>query len=212
MEAKKRRWVPLGEGINGDVYSMFFDKKDNLYVGGKFNKAGEVKAYNIAKWDGNQWEYLGLDSLNNGVDGSVWCISIDGDEIYVGGRFSKNGKTIISNIAKWNISTKQWLPLGKGLNDTVFDILIKKKSLYAVGIFTSSGEQILNRIARWDGKQWSSLGCGVEGEYPQVKSIVSLGNDLYIGGSFSIVGGQASFNIAKWSIPIIDHSTKKETH
>lgn len=198
---EKKRWVSLGGGINGSVSAMDIDKNGNLYVGGKFNKAGDISANNIAKWDGNSWTYLGTDSLNNGVEGTVSSIAVNGDDVYIGGNFYKAGNETISNIAKWNNSTGNWIPLGKGLNSTVSDILIvQNDNLYVAGSFIGSGEQTLNRIAKWDGSQWHPLGTGIEEQHGRISSIVLFGNNLYVGGYFSIIGDKASFNIAKWSI------------
>lgn len=41
-----------------------------------------------------------------GTDGTVWAIAIDGDDIYVGGTFTKVGTIEANNLAKWNYATK----------------------------------------------------------------------------------------------------------
>ncbi len=57
-------------------------------------------------------------------------------------------------------------------------------------------------IAKWNGDGWwSTLGGGFDaGGGPSAFAVI--GNDLYVGGSFTMVGGIAANNIAKWNLAI----------
>jgi hypothetical protein len=58
-----------------------------------------------------------------------------------------------------------------------------------------------NYIAKWNGSNWSSLGSGVGRNsqgYPWVLALAASGNALYAGGYFSIAGGKAVHQVAKW--------------
>lgn len=50
-------------------------------------------------------------------------------------------------------------------------------------------------IAMWNGRHWSALGGGVNG---QVHAIAFQGNDVYVGGEFTEAGGVNATNIARW--------------
>jgi len=52
VHAVGETWLPLGSGMDKEVYALAFDSNGNLYVGGSFTTAGGVTANRIAKWDG----------------------------------------------------------------------------------------------------------------------------------------------------------------
>ena len=73
--------------------------------------------------------------------------------------------------------------------------------LYAGGNFTTAGGVNTNHIARWDGTVWSSLGSGVSAcpPYACVSALAVNGMDhLYVGGNFTVAGGNLSYYIARW--------------
>jgi hypothetical protein len=208
-------WSALDKGLNYQVSTIAVSGTD-LYVGGAFTGVGPegtvVSGLNyIAKWNGTVWSALdqGLGGLN-GLTESVYTIEVSGNDLYVGGNFSKvaDGGTVVSglnNIAKWNGTT--WSALDKGLNSLVWDIAVNGTDVYVGGQFTivgTGGTEVfgLNYIAKWDGKEWSSLGSGLNGL--GVFSIELSGLDLYVGGAFNNVGSGGTpvvglNNIAKWN-------------
>jgi trimeric autotransporter adhesin len=114
-------WSALGQGLrmeNSDlgyrskVYSLTIGSDGTLYAGGEFTIAGEVKASNIAKWDGAAWSALGSGisaSIANGY--GFGCVSalVDNKKgtLYVGGDFCIAGGKTSVGFAQCNIgSTK----------------------------------------------------------------------------------------------------------
>ena len=66
------------------------------------------------------------------------------------------------------------------------------------GLFTSvAGVSGTPNIARWDGSNWSGLGGGLASG--TVFAVLSVGNDIYMGGSFTSVQGQNITNLARWN-------------
>ena len=67
-------------GVEGEVTALALAPNGVVYAGGEFTKAGGVAARHIARWDGRSWQPLG-----EGIDGEVYAIAVDGDDIYVAG-------------------------------------------------------------------------------------------------------------------------------
>ena len=73
-------------------------------------------------------------------------------------------------------------------------------SLYAGGSFTTAGGVPANHIARWDGSLWYSLGSGMGGDTPSVRTLaIEPDGSLYAGGQFYTAGGKPSSYIAQWT-------------
>jgi len=202
-------WSGLGSGI---AYSYAADVKSmavagsTLYICGYFNSAGGVSGGQMAKWDGTAWSRLGTGN----VDGVAYAVAVLGTDVYISGNFNNVGNVPARNIAKWDGTT--WSSLGTGTANGVSNstatsrveaLAVSGTNLYAGGTFTTAGNVTANNVARWDGTNWYSLGTttanGVGGTTGGgVGTLTSAGTNLYVGGSFTQAGGQASSNIAKW--------------
>jgi len=101
-------WTSLGEITGGltALYDFAFFGND-LYVGGLFQRAGDVPAVGLAKWGGANWSDVG------GFSGVASSLAVDGTNLYVGGTFTNCGGISITNIAKWNGAN--WSALGDGI-------------------------------------------------------------------------------------------------
>ena len=139
-------WSSLGtgaaNGTDGEVHSLaalqWFDyhppfpgQTDRImvYVGGVFDKAGNITSHSIARWSGvgsyaDGWHDIGGGVENNPiVDRVVYGIAVDSfmyenqtvlNGLYLTGNFSKTVSTVVNyNLAKWNGST--WRNIGNGL-------------------------------------------------------------------------------------------------
>jgi hypothetical protein len=166
-------------GTNGPVYAINALDSANVYAGGLFDSAGVIKAKNIAKWNGVNW-----DSLGGGVNGKVKALTYYRGKLYVGGVFSMAGNAPANNIAVWD--GIQWSALGNGVNGAVYALTIHKDNLIVGGAFSMAGSAPVSNIARWDGVQWSALGGGRNNE---VYAVASFQSCVYAGGNFT--GGTA---------------------
>lgn len=130
-----------------------------------------------------------------GVDGSVYAIGLDGENVYIGGFFSIAGDVIANNIAKWN--GQEWSALGDGIGGVVNSILVNGSGGIVVGgDFSRAGEATAHNIAVWDGQHWAEFGGGVDGS---VSTIVG-GPSMYIGGDFRAANGDTAIKfVAEWN-------------
>ncbi len=207
-------WSPLGSGIDAGFSGwpwvralIAFDDGSGpgLYVGGMFATAGEVRARNIARWNGVTWSSLeGIPGA--GIYGSVDAFTVyddgNGPGLYAGGGFGKVGETAANNIARLDGSA--WSALGDGTNGRVRSLAVfddgSGTALYAGGEFTVASDLSAARIARWDGDAWSPLGSGIgNGKVWAMTAFDDgTGPGLYVGGEFTIAGDGPANHIARW--------------
>ncbi len=202
-----KTWTSLGNGVNGEVYAIVV-KNGEVYVGGYLSSAGGVPANNIAKWNGHEWSALG-----SGVNEQVLALTICGDDLYVGGDFTKAGRNNASGIAKWNTVNKVWSALGAGVSGGVSTLASDGRVVYAGSVvsFNYSGEMLIGSFSKWNPAKscWSRVsddrhaeGGSVSGSINgSVYSILTRGNDVYLGGKFNKAGGKPSQLFAIWHEP-----------
>ena len=223
-EILSRSWNSIG-GITSTsgqafVSSMLVDG-DKLYVGGTFNRAGNVAANNIAVYDLTTKQWSALGGAEQGVQGNVNAIAKGPDGIYVGGSFSAAGGVAASSIARWDSGAWHALADG-GVDGFVNAIAVIDSSVFVAGGFAHAGDTAASNIARWrvDTATWTRL-TGVfwlsHPDGPQFQRLAGNGTDnpvrtlhvdgknLYVGGTFvtSYPGDYTTSNltanyIARW--------------
>jgi hypothetical protein len=162
---------PSIPGVDGYVMAMT-TYNGLLIIGGSFNVAGDVRADNIASWDGSSWSALG-----SGTNDQVQVLTVYGSQLIVGGWFTAAGGDTANYIASWDGSS--WSTLGAGMDNTVRALTVYDSKLIAGGWFTTAGSVTANSIASWDGSSWSTLGSGMSGElYADVYSLIVYGSKL----------------------------------
>ncbi len=154
----------------------------DLYVGGIFQSVGGTAANNIAKWNGTSWSALGA---GIGIAGGlVSAMAPHGSDLYVHGAGA---------VFRWDGS--QWSSVGSPFNDELPAMGVAGEYLYVVG---GSGFGIRRWRIGSSGTDWEKLADGVAGT---VYSMAVVGQDLFVGGSFSAAGGVAGTrNIARWRL------------
>ena len=173
-----RKWIQVGNGLNGFVQTLAFAPNGILYAGGSFTASGNGTAMNrIARLNGASWEAVG-----DGFDGGVTSITFDSNGIvYAGGSFTASGSTAVSRVARWD--GKSWKSLGIGINGSVLTLLWTPQGLVAGGSFTESEDGAsIPRIAQWDGFYWRPVGGGLNSA---VRSLIWDKNSLVAVGDFS---------------------------
>lgn len=188
----------LPPGVDGPVLAMVTVGQD-LYVGGSFEKAGEVTVNGLARWNGTNWQ-----SVGGGVHGTVNALAVSGTNLYIGGKFDRVGNLNTTNLARWNGS--EWQSFGnvtgQGFayfgNFRITSLLASGKELYVGGNFHEVSGVVATNIARWDGTNWFALGTGIGGRGGQVTALAKRGSRIFAGGSFFEAGDIPANNIVRW--------------
>ena len=170
----------------------------------------------LALWDGSGWRALGTFNAFVSVV-TTWDPDGPGGQparLIAGGQFTVVDGVQVNHVALYDGAS--WHALGTGLGSSFSDIVNALESwdpdgsgplppkLVAAGLFVSAGGNSVNNIASWDGTAWHALGSGTD-EF--VKVLTSwdsdgpgpLATELIAGGNFTVAGGVAAVNVARWN-------------
>jgi hypothetical protein len=180
----------------------------NIYIAGNFritqcdsNLQNCIECSNIMRFDGTFARNVG-----QGLNGQASSVLVMGTNVYFAGNFTTafpiGGSIVANRIARWNGVT--WSQVGgPGVvgTGTINALGAIGTNLYAGGTFTNIGGVRANRIAKWDGTSWSPLGSGTvfSATSGTVLSLLALGQDLYVGGTFRTAGDKPSYYLARWN-------------
>jgi hypothetical protein len=197
--------------IEGSALAVFdAGNGPELYVGGKFERAGGMEVGNLAKWDGERWRRVN-ESPSTIRYGFVRAMTVfddgSGPALYVAGTFTHAESTLVNYIARWDgtawsaLTTEGGGGLSRGVNGPVFALAVyddgSGPALYVGGAFSMAGGMPAQRVAKWDGSSWSTLGPPLgQGVGGFVHSLAvhddGSGPSLYVGGRFETAGGTPS--------------------
>jgi hypothetical protein len=180
---------------------------DALYAAGNFSEIGNQPIASIARWNGADWS-----PLANDINGVVFALTVfddgSGPALYAGGHFTIPAIGA-NNIARWD--GQQWTVLGSGVDNSVFALEVFDDgggaALYAAGAFANAGASPAGCVAKWNGAVWSPLRTGLVWPSAPAYAYGSAlavfddggGPQLYVGGAFTLAGGQPAINLARWS-------------
>ena len=165
-----KTWEPLGQGVRS-VNDQFPDLSfisiakalvlsgDSLFVGGEFNRAGNVEVANLAVWDTRTevWGDMGggIADLEEPIGKTVNDMVKIGDELFVVGGFDHVAGVPAQNIAMWDGAA--WNPLGSGIEMLKIGTLVKTRlvvdragNLFVVSDHLSkAGDKDARYVAQW---------------------------------------------------------------
>lgn len=178
-----------------------------LYVGGHFTSLGGADRSNIGALSTSTGAAT---SWNPGANAEVCALDISvnpaaGTTIYVGGAFSYIAHSGRSMIAALDPDSNYALPWNPSANGTVRALAASLSSemgltVFVGGDFTNIGAQWRQYIAALDANL-SSSGYGKArswnpGANSQVYALALWGSDVYAGGNFTTMGGEARNHLA----------------
>jgi hypothetical protein len=198
----------LSAGFTGSALNVYNGK---LYIGGNFYQASGVHASCIASWDGNNWDSVGVNHA-----GIAWqSLATYDNKLYGGGGMMINYSPNMIYFGSWNDTT--WSSVNGGLNYIPAALTEYNNELYTAGDFDTAGNIQSYGIARWNNSTWDSVGSGLDlfhihqdtitifsdTMYIPLEHIIVMctyNNELYVGGTFTMIGGINASCIARWHI------------
>jgi type IX secretion system substrate protein/putative pyrroloquinoline-quinone binding quinoprotein/beta-propeller uncharacterized protein DUF5122 len=190
--------------IAGYVYSIAADGRGGWFLSGKFTAVGGVPRYclahvlsdgSVAAWNPNP----------NYVPYGTSALLVSGNTVYVAGGFATISGKPRQYIAALDATTGEALDWDAHSNGLVKPLAIRGSTLYVGGLFSQIGGQARNNIAALDAitgeaTAWNpDAGGGVgspDGD-GGVWSILVGDSTVFVGGSFSHIGGQDRGMIAE---------------
>lgn len=170
-------WNKLGSNIAGEVggdrfgYAVSISDDGNTVAIGSANNNSSTGHTRIYKWDGTNWNKVGLD-IDGGAIGDLsgWSVSLsdDGNTVAVGApaNSSNTGRT---KIYSWDGTA--WNPVGSNIDGEVAGdesgwsvSLSGNGNTVAIGAPYHNGKAGHTRIFEWDGTNWNKIGSNIDGD------------------------------------------------
>jgi len=188
--------------VNGIVYTVISDGTDGWYIGGAFDKVGDVTRNNIAHIEKSGTNYIVDADWDPNVNGEVYSLALSAAILYVGGAFTAVDTLGPGYLAALNINATAapyytgWDPDADGAVRSMTLSGKMPNTLYIGGDFTSfnAGGDLRNYIAEID------LTAAVTAWDPDADGIVRTmalsGTTLYVGGDFIDIDNDTRNHIA----------------
>jgi hypothetical protein len=190
----QNRWVPLGEGLNSECSTLYFDaKEEKLYAGGTFTSSGNDPLYYFGMYDlaTNSWSKLYGGELSGPCRA---ILKVNETDLYLGGLFTHAGSSDIhvSYVAHYNLEKYTWSSLAGGLqghcNALAYDEA--ENAIYVGGTFSSVGEREksldAHHIAKFyiEHQTWDTMDGGLNNVVHSL-CFDTIHKCLYVGGNFT---------------------------
>jgi len=187
---------PTSEAVSRCAVQM---PGNEIFVGGKFDTAGDAGVTSCARWKDSTWSAMG-----SGLSGwysrqvNALCPLPDG-EMIVGGLFTGADGRVVNRIARW--SSGRYSPLGTGFTSASYYASVAaivrtpNGDIVAGGNFERAGGVPAVAIARWNGSVWAPMGTLLT----SVSALAALPTgEVVASGNFNGSGGIRKWNGQSW--------------
>jgi hypothetical protein len=170
-----------GLGATGTVYDLVVLPSGELVAGGVGAVFGPAA---IRTWNGTAWSPFGtVSGLANARVRSL--LLLPNGDLIAGGEFLAVDGVPATRVARR--TAVGWQAIGSGVATTVNELAaLPNGELWAGG----------TGVRRWDGVAWSEL-LAEGGNF--VNSMLPIGQEVLVGGTFQQLGGVPVLNLARWS-------------
>jgi hypothetical protein len=181
-------WITQTKVFNGELF----------FVGG-FHKAGGNNVTGIARFDGTTVKTAGDEFFY----GPIYCLDAFDGYLWAGGNFPQVGSEEALRLAYWDGAS--WTVPDGGAYGPVYVITGREfaSELYFGGSFEAFYGISANNIAGFSAgtEEWFPLGSGLLGDPADayVADIIWENGKMYVGGNFSVAGGNASSAFAVYN-------------
>lgn len=195
------QWNALGSGLDITANALVKDSSGTLYAAGSGGGGGGIgigpSSNDMYTWDGTNWTPWA--SALPGRSTIHDMVVLSNGDIIVAGDFQGIDGVQINNVARYDGTV--WTPIDPNNepDDDVFDITVTANGFCIGGYFENIGTKAAKGAACWDGRGWSPIGAGIDGN---VHALHSLGNGEFLAAGQFRVGsayGLAKFDGSTWS-------------
>lgn len=185
-------WLDDGSGLRvigsylGQIRSLAWYRGALWAVGWVEFGSGADVVRGLAVWDGTAWTA----APGGAANGFTHELTVDGDDLLVGGYFTEIGGITARGAARWNGTA--WTSLGFPTEVGVYALgRGPDGELYAGGALGNLGGAATGGIARWSGTAWEPVAGGLGNrDFPgAVTDLVAHDGSLYVTGCFHTAGG-----------------------
>jgi len=183
--------------VDGQVNAIVYDGAGGWYVGGAFLHVQGQPRSCLARIDGEG----NLLPWNPGCSGVVRCMAMSGGTLFVGGTFSQVAGQARSNIAAVDAATGALLAWNPGASSNVYTMQVSTGLLYVGGSFSTIAGAPRAHLASLDvnsgaASAWQPNPDGNIYTLFARYDVLALTTYVYVGGSFSFLGGFYRANLA----------------
>jgi trimeric autotransporter adhesin len=183
--------------VDGTVSAIVADGHGGYYLGGQFTSVSGQPRQNLAhvNADGS------LAPWNPGANAPVLALVRNGAILFAGGWFNYAAGVARQHVAAIDAWTGAPLVWNADADSVVYALALDGQRLWVGGRFNTIGGQPRAKLAAVDPgtaavDAWSTTVASPPGQYPAVTALAPAGATLYVGGSFTSIGGQVRRNLA----------------
>ena len=178
-------WKAIHQGLADGMAASLVVHEGQLLGSAIFAGQDGIRRPYLARWNGTEWGPVGEPMEGQGLT-----------------RFASgpNGLHAFMDQIVLRFDGTRWEQLGGIFNEPIASLLDSPSGLLVSGAFTFGGTD-RGRVARWDGTSWVPVGGGLGGIPPYVsyaQTLASDGQNLYVGGFFTLPGSTNAVGIARW--------------
>jgi hypothetical protein len=170
-----------------------------LYVAGSFNQIGAQSRGGLASVDATTGAVSGWQPCD--LYTPILSILPAGSAVFVGGGFNASDCLHRNELAAIDASDGTVLSWNPSPDGIIYDLALDGNTLYVAGYFTVMAGQARHGAAAFDISNLSSV--SLTPWDPDItagaQAVLPFGDNVYLGGLFSLVGGQSRQNLASVS-------------